>query len=193
MLRAIQFLFVVAILVVLAPMADASVIFDPGAAAPGSASALNPLFNGPLPAQATTDQALEGSGHRSSTSSDLYLVPNATGVPGLPSAYSPDGFVHPLLPASDPADAEAFNWVPVDLNGLVGPTSSSSDLDGGEWLALDLRRGRSPAISTPTGGEQQQTPATPAPEPAGVILLAMGLGVVGAMRLLRARFVRVSI
>ncbi len=186
MKRVFPLLLVALVVLVFAPPADASWILDPGAAALGTASTLSPLFNGLMLAKSTADAQVTASSG-GSPSSDLYLVYRDQ-RPSLPAGIDPGGeVVEPLLPSPE---SGAPGWTPVDLNSYDSSGPGLDDLDG-EWLALDLSRGRRPGVTTPTGGQQPETPATPAPEPAGVMLLAIGLAVMGTMRLLRNRPVRI--
>ena len=189
MKRAIVFLSFLALIALPAAMAGANSFVDPAAAALGTASVLTPAFNG-----LTSALPVKGVGHgqRSSAalSSDVYVL-SPDGRDPLPlGGDDSDDLVQPLLPAPNTESADGPSLRVIHLEDILsssGPDFRNEDRRG--WLALDLRQGRRPAPGILSGSQQpqSQSPATPAPEPASVMLLAMGLGVMGAIRLLRRR------
>jgi hypothetical protein len=165
--------------------ARASLAVDPMAAALGSSSVFEPIQDeagvDPL-APTTRDTPMSWQGIHTSS---IYLVrrDDRSGV-----WFSEPGVSETLQPIDPGAGT-------VDIGNLGGGELSDTsprlhDPSRQEWLGLDLRQGLQPILVIPRGSVQRDTPTTPAPEPGTVMLLASGLGALGAAGFARRRQAR---
>ena len=174
----------IALLVLTVGQAKASMVVDPTAAALGSSTIFDPVDE---------DEGAEALAPTISNmpihwqgvwTSEVYLVrrQGRSGVwfsrPGV------SGSLRPINPGTGTVDVDNWRGGEQTYN-----TPRIHDPNRREWIGLDLRRGRPPIIVTPRGGGQPHTPTTPAPEPGTVMLLASGLGAVGAAGYARRRLI----
>jgi len=155
-----------------APSAQANLVVDPSAAALGSSTIWSAVPETADPAE-TPELTLKLQSPEESNSSDLYLVEPNGRLPLVFSSEDPD------------ASTGVISSGAIPLTTTLGVTRiGDGDVSLGEptgWVALDRNRGGDPIVSVPMEGRQPRTAATPAPEPATVMLLACGLVIVGAM------------
>ena len=174
----IAFLF---LLMLGAEWAEASLVVDPTAAALGSSSVFDPLDDEaetPLtPTVRTTPVHWQGN-----RTSDVYLVRRGGEDSAWFSRPGVPGTLRPIQSGQGTVDVSKLGG-----GGLIQTTPRIHDPNRDEWLGLEMRRGRRPIVVVPIGGGQPHTPTTPAPEPGTIMLLASGLGAMGAAGFARRR------
>ncbi len=172
-----------ALLLLVVPAAQANLVVDPSAAALGSSTIWIAVPETADPAE-TPELTLKLQTPEGTSSSDLYLV-------------EPNRRLPLVFPSEDPDADSGVISSETPFTTTLGVTRIGDDgLQLGEptgWVALDRNRGGDPIVSVPMDGRQPRTAATPAPEPATVMLLACGLVIVGAMFHARRRGAEVQI